>query len=106
MVKVTYVEHDGTEHTIDADAGKTLMQNALDNLIPGIDGDCGGACACATCHVFVADEWLSKTGEQDTMEKDMLEFAEGVQDNSRLCCQIEITDALEGITVQMPASQH
>ena len=106
MVTITYIEHDGTEHVIDADEGKSLMQNAVDNMVPGIDADCGGACACATCHIFVPDEWLEATGTRDPMEEAMLQLAEGVQDNSRLSCQIVVSAALDGISVTMPESQH
>ena len=104
--KDTVREHDGTEHTIDAETDKSLMLNAVDNMIPGIDADCGGACACATCHVFIPEQWQQVTGERDPMENAMLQLAEGVQENSRLSCQIDVTEALEGISVHMPESQH
>ncbi len=106
MAKITYVEHDGTEHVIDVKTGLTVMEGAVKNNIPGIDADCGGACACATCHVYVDDAWLDKTGERSAMEESMLDFAEGVQDNSRLSCQIKVTDELDGLKVTMPESQH
>jgi 2Fe-2S ferredoxin len=106
MAKITYIEHDGTEHVIDVKTGLTVMEGAVKNNIPGIDADCGGACACATCHVYVDEAWLSKTGTKSTMEESMLDFAEGVQDNSRLSCQIRVTDELEGLKVSMPESQH
>ena len=82
------------------------MQTAVDNGIPGIDADCGGGCACATCHVFVLDDWRDQTGEPDAMESSMLQLAEGVAENSRLSCQITVDDSLEGLTVRMPESQH
>ena len=106
MAKITYIEHDGTEHAIDVKTGLTVMEGAVKNNIPGIDADCGGACACATCHVYVREDWLSKTGDRSAMEESMLDFAEGVEDNSRLSCQIKVTDALDGLTVTMPESQH
>ena len=106
MAKITYIEHDGTEHTVDVKTGLSVMEGAIKNNIPGIDADCGGACACATCHVYVDDAWGSKTGEKSAMEESMLDFAENVEPNSRLSCQIKVTDDLEGLTVTMPESQH
>ena len=81
------------------------MEAAVQNMIPGIDADCGGACACATCHVYVAAEWLPKLKAKDDMEESMLDFAEDVQENSRLSCQIIMSDELDGITVTTPESQ-
>ena len=106
MAKITYIEHNGTEHAIDVKTGLSVMEGAVKNNIPGIDADCGGACACATCHVYVNEEWLSKTGDRSAMEESMLDFAEGVQENSRLSCQIKVSDALDGLVVTMPESQH
>ena len=106
MAKITYIEHDGTEHTVDVKTGLSVMEGAIKNNIPGIDADCGGACACATCHVYVDAAWGSKTGEKSAMEDSMLDFAENVEANSRLSCQIKVTDDLEGLTVRMPESQH
>ena len=106
MTKVTFVEHNGTEHTVDVADGQTLMEAAMKNLIPGIDADCGGACACATCMIYVPEEWAGKLEEKEPMEETMLDFCEGVADNSRLSCQIKVTPALEGIRVTMPESQH
>ena len=106
MAKVTYVEHDGTEHVVDVRTGLSVMEGAVKNNLPGIDADCGGACACATCHVYVDEAWLDKTGVRSAMEESMLDFAEGVEANSRLACQIKVTDALEGLVVKMPESQH
>ena len=106
MAKVTYIQHDGSEHVIDVKTGLTVMEGAVKNNIPGIDADCGGACACATCHVYVKPEWLDKTGTKSAMEESMLDFAEGVEANSRLSCQIKVTDALDGLVVTMPESQH
>ncbi|RAK63396.1 2Fe-2S iron-sulfur cluster-binding protein [Phenylobacterium kunshanense] len=106
MAKVTYVEHDGTEHVVDVKSGLSVMEGAVKNNIPGIDADCGGACACATCHVYVDDAWLPKTGTKSAMEESMLDFAEGVTENSRLSCQIKVSDDLDGLRVTMPESQH
>ena len=105
MVKVVFHDHSGTVREAEAKPGMTMLDVAMANTIPGIDGDCGGACACATCHVYVAPEWLDKLAAKDDMEESMLDFAEEVQDNSRLCCQIRLTDALDGITVTTPESQ-
>jgi 2Fe-2S ferredoxin len=106
MAKITYIEHDGTEHTVDVKTGLSVMEGAIKNNIPGIDADCGGACACATCHVYVDEAWASKTGEKSAMEESMLDFAENVEPSSRLSCQIKVTDDLDGLTIRMPESQH
>ncbi len=106
MPQVTFIEHDGTAHTVDAVIGKTLMEAAVDNGVPGIDADCGGACACATCHVFVVPEWEAQTGERTEAEVAMLNFAAEVKPNSRLSCQIQITAAHDGLVVHMPDGQH
>ena len=106
MAKITYIEFDGTEHVVDVKNGLSVMEGAVKNNIPGIDADCGGACACATCHVYVQGDWLAKTGERSAMEESMLDFAEGVEENSRLSCQIKVSDELDGLTVKMPESQH
>ena len=105
MVKITFIEFDKTEHTIDADEGLSLMEVALQNGVPGIDADCGGACACATCHVYVDKSWVEKTGEAEQMEQDMLDFAFDVNEQSRLSCQIKITDDLDGIIINLPEKQ-
>ena len=106
MPKVTYIEHDGREHAVEVKSGLSVMEGAIRNNVPGIDADCGGACACATCHVYVDAAWTSKTGERSDMEESMLDFAENVTDASRLSCQIKVTDALEGLVVRLPESQH
>lgn len=106
MPKVTYIEHNGTEHAVDVPIGKSVMQGAVDNNVPGIDADCGGECACATCHVFVDPAWEAKTGTPSEQEASMLSFAATKQDNSRLSCQIEMTAALDGLVVRMPEAQH
>ena len=105
MVKITYVDIDGNERTVDVKAGSTVMEGAIRNNVPGIDADCGGACACATCQVYVDEAWLEKVGEQSDMEKSMLEFGNDVKPNSRLSCQILVTDALDGLRVHTPKSQ-
>ncbi|MDO9126804.1 MAG: 2Fe-2S iron-sulfur cluster-binding protein [Parvibaculum sp.] len=106
MAKITYIEHDGTEHTIEVANGITLMEAAVKASIPGIDGDCGGACACATCMVYVPEEWKAKLPEIETMEETMLDFCEHTEANSRLSCQLVASDELDGMRVQMPESQH
>jgi len=106
LAKVTYIQPDGAEQTIEAKSGWSVMEGAVKNRIRGIDADCGGACACATCHVFVDQAWTSKIEPMQEMEKTMLDFAEGVESNSRLSCQIRVTEALDGFTVRMPKSQH
>ena len=105
MAKITYIEFDGTKHDVEADYGLTLMEAAVKNNVPGIDADCGGACACATCHVYVDPEWAPKTGSADPMEESMLDFAQERQDTSRLSCQIKISDELDGIVVRLPEFQ-
>ena len=106
MAKITYIEHGGTEHVIDVKTGLTVMEGAVKNNVPGIDADCGGACACATCHVYVDAAWVDKTGAKSAMEESMLDFAENVEPTSRLSCQIKVTDQLDGLVVRMPESQH
>ena len=96
MAKVTFVGSDGTETICEGNDGMTLMEVAIKNSVHGIDADCGGACACATCHVYVREDWKDATGEREEMESDMLDFAFEVKDNSRLSCQIKISDALDG----------
>ena len=105
MAKITFIEHNGTEHAIDVENGMTVMEGAIKNSIPGIDADCGGACACATCHVYVADAWKEKVGQAESMEEDMLDFAFDVRENSRLSCQIKVTDELDGLVVNLPEKQ-
>ena len=106
MPQITYIEFNGTSHTVDAPEGATLMEVAIENEIPGIDADCGGGCACATCHVFVADDWRDATGAPDAMESSMLQLAEGVSESSRLSCQINLNSSHDGLVVRMPESQH
>jgi 2Fe-2S ferredoxin len=106
MAKITYIEFNGKEHVVDVKTGLSVMEGAVKNNIPGIDADCGGACACATCHVYVDEAWKDKTGSQSAMEESMLDFAENVEPNSRLSCQIKVTDEIDGLIVRMPQSQH
>ncbi len=106
MPKIKYIEHSGKEHDVDVPEGWSVMEGAVKNLIPGIDADCGGACACATCHVFVDEAWLAKIPPKQDMEETMLDFAPEVEPNSRLSCQIKVTAALDGLVVRMPKSQH
>ena len=105
MAKIKYIEFGGTEHEIDVPTGLTVMEGAVKNKIPGIDGDCGGACACATCHVYVQKEWLSKLPSKEDTEEDMLDFAFEVKENSRLSCQLTVTDELDGLVVDLPEKQ-
>ena len=105
MPKIIYIDHEGTSREVEAKNGTSIMEAAVQNMIPGIDADCGGACACATCHVYVAEGWMSKLKDKDDMEESMLDFAEGQQENSRLSCQIIMSDELDGITVTTPDSQ-
>ncbi len=106
MPKITYIEFDGSKHVVDVTTGLSVMEGAVKNMIPGIDADCGGACACATCHVYVDEAWQDKLEGAAEMESSMLDFAENVKDNSRLSCQIPVTDALDGLIVHMPESQY
>ena len=105
MARITYIEHGGKEHTVEVDNGMTVMEGARDNNIPGIEADCGGACACSTCHVYVDPAWLGALPEKEPMEEDMLDFAYEPKENSRLTCQLKVTDALDGLIVQMPEKQ-
>lgn len=106
MSKVTYVETNGTAHEIDVAVGTSVMQAAVNHMIPGIEGDCGGLCACGTCHVHVPEEWADRCGKMDELEEDMLQFAFEVDTMSRLSCQIEMTDELNGLVVHMPERQY
>lgn len=105
MPTITFVQPDGSKQTVEAEAGLTLMEAAKLNSIDGIDAECGGACACATCHVYVDDAWREKAGKPSEMEEDMLDFAFDVRDSSRLSCQIKVTADIDGIVVAVPAKQ-
>ena len=108
MPKVTYIEHNGSEHVMQVPIGKTVMQGAVENNVPGIDADCGGECACATCHVYIDAAWLGVVGlpKPGSQEASMLSFAALAQPNSRLSCQIEVSEALDGLIVRLPEGQH
>jgi 2Fe-2S ferredoxin len=105
MAKITYIEFDGTAHAADVAPGLSVMEGAINNNIPGIEAECGGACSCATCHVYVDPAWIEATGSAEHLEGDMLECAMDLQDNSRLSCQIEVSDELDGLIVRMPELQ-
>jgi 2Fe-2S ferredoxin len=104
--KIIYIEANGTEHEVDVPVGTSIMQGAVNHLVPGIEGDCGGLCACGTCHVYVPPEWQSLCGEADELELGMLEFAFDVDDSSRLSCQIDATEEMDGMRIRMPARQY
>ncbi len=107
MTKIIFVSADGGTRTeIDADNGSSVMEAAVRNGIPGIDAECGGACACATCHVYVDEDWMEMVGGPEPMEEDMIDFAYEVQPTSRLSCQMRVTDALDGLVVHVPERQN
>ena len=105
MAKITYIEHNGTNHTVDVQNGLTVMEGAVQNNIPGIDADCGGSMACATCHVYVKEDWFDKTNKKNEGEDDMLDQAYEPNSNSRLSCQITVSDELNGLVVHLPEKQ-
>src|SRR5205823_1130066 len=105
MPKITYIDHAGTARTVEGEIGSTVMETAIKHGIPGIEAECGGACACATCHVHVDEAWRAVVGEPSPMEEDMLDFGYDVQANSRLSCQIKVTSELEGLVVRTPERQ-
>ena len=105
MPKITYIEHNEKSHTVDVPNDLTVMEGAVQNNIPGIDADCGGACACATCHVYVDEKWFDKTPKKDDAEIDMLDMAHEPNKFSRLSCQITVTDELDGLVVKMRSKQ-
>jgi len=105
MAKITYVEHSGKSHTIQVQNGLTVMEGAVQNNIPGIDADCGGAMACATCHVYVKEEWFNKLPKKEDGEEDMLDMAYEPNKFSRLSCQLTASDELEGLVVNLPVKQ-
>jgi len=107
MAKIKFIEHNGTEHEVEADNGLSIMQAAVNNGVPGIVAECGGACSCATCHVQLDPDWYAKIEVPSDMENEMLEFAMGfVENSSRLSCQIKINDELDGIIIRTPESQY
>ena len=105
MVKITFIDNEGTPRTVEGEVSSTVMETAIKNGVPGIEAECGGACACSTCHVYVDEAWREKTGEPSPMEEDMLDFAFDVKPNSRLSCQIKVTEALDGLVVTTPERQ-
>lgn len=105
MPKITFTEPDGTEKIVDAEVGQTVMEAAVKAGVIGIEAECGGACACATCHVYVDESWRGPTGEPSEMEEDMLDFAFDIRPNSRLSCQIKVTEELDGLSVKVPEKQ-
>lgn len=106
MPKITYIQHDGTEHIVDVDTGTSVMEGAIDNDIDGIDAECGGCLSCATCHVYVDEQWVAKLAQAEDMETEMLDLtASEQQANSRLSCQIEVTEELDGLVVRLPEFQ-
>jgi 2Fe-2S ferredoxin len=105
MAKITFITHDETVHIVDADDGSFVMNAAIDNLVPGIDADCGGECSCATCHVVVDDQWIGVVGQPGEREESMLDLNPEREPNSRLSCQIPVTEEIDGIVVRVPEFQ-
>lgn len=105
MPKITFIRHDGVPRTIDARGGQSLMEAAVDQSIDGIEAACGGACSCATCHIYVDDVWLARLEPSSALERDLLSAIDGAGPQSRLACQIKVTEGLNGLVVQTPASQ-
>ena len=105
MVKITFIDTAGTARTVEGEVGSTVMETAIKNAVPGIEAECGGACACSTCHVYIDDAWREKAGEPSPMEEDMLDFAYEVQPRSRLSCQIKVREELDGLVVKTPERQ-
>ena len=105
MVKITFIDSSGSSRQVEAEVGSTVMETAVRNAVPEIEAECGGACACATCHVYVDPAWTDATGKPEPMEEDMLDFAFEVQPNSRLSCQIKVKDQLDGLVVRTPPRQ-
>ena len=105
MAKITYIEHNGKSHTIDVSKGLSVMEGAVQNNIPGIDADCGGGMACATCHVYVKEEWFDKLPKKEDGEEDMIDMAHEPNKFSRLSCQLTVSEELDGLVVQLPEKQ-
>lgn len=105
MPKITFIEPDGTQHVAETEVDVSVMKAAIGNMVPGIDADCGGACACATCHVYVDTAWISRTGMPDEMEQAMLEYVSEPRGGSRLSCQIAVTEEMDGLVVRLPKQQ-
>lgn len=108
MTTITYIAHDGTRFEVQAENGSTVMENAIKHAVPGIEAECGGACACATCHVHVDPAWIEKVGrlKEGEAEAELLQFAEGASEYSRLACQIPMEAAMEGLVLHVPAQQY
>lgn len=106
MPTIKYIDTNGNETEVNVSTGNTVMQGAIDNMIEGILAECGGACACATCHCYVDDNWVETVGEADDVEKGLLDAVVGPKPNSRLGCQITVTDELDGLVVHLPESQY
>ncbi len=105
MARITFITHDGEKHVVEPDVGGSVMNAAIDNLVPGIDADCGGECSCATCHVVVDDAWMAKVGQPDDREEAMLDLNPEREPNSRLSCQIPVSEDLDGLVVNVPEFQ-
>lgn len=105
MAKITFIQPDGRAQTVEGEAGMTVMETAKKYLVDGIEAECGGACACATCHVYVDDQWRERVGPPAEMEEDMLDFAFDVRESSRLSCQVKVTNELDGLVVRVPDKQ-
>tara|TARA_R110000850_G_scaffold276258_1_gene417891 strand:+ start:13001 stop:13321 length:321 start_codon:yes stop_codon:yes gene_type:complete len=106
MPILTFIEHDGTSHAVEAEVGQSIMQAALNAMVPGIQADCGGACSCATCHAFLEDDWMNAVPAAQDSELDMLEFAAERQETSRLTCQLTVQDSMDGMVLRLPESQY
>jgi ferredoxin, 2Fe-2S len=105
MAKITFIDSKGTARTVEGEVASTVMETAIKNNVPEIEAECGGACACSTCHVYIEEDWREKVGEPSPMEEDMLDFAFEVKPNSRLSCQIKVSEELDGLTVRTPERQ-
>jgi ferredoxin, 2Fe-2S len=105
VAKITFIQPDGSQQVVEASVGNTVMEAARLNRVAGIEAECGGACACATCHVYVDAAWADKTGKAEAMEEDMLDFAFDVRPESRLSCQMKVTAALDGLVLRVPGKQ-
>jgi 2Fe-2S ferredoxin len=105
MAKITFIDSAGTARTVDGETGSTVMETAIKNGVPEIEAECGGACACSTCHLYVDEAWMEKVGQPSPMEADMLDFAFEVKPNSRLSCQIKVSEDLDGLVVTTPSRQ-
>jgi 2Fe-2S ferredoxin len=105
MTQITFIDSGGTARTVEGENGSTVMETAIKNAVPGIEAECGGACACSTCHVYIDEAWQEKVGQPSPMEEDMLDFAYDVKPNSRLSCQMKVSDDLNGLVVRTPERQ-